>query len=183
MRTQCRDRFRAAGRFAVVFAGLGLLLVAVPGSVLAQDSGGGIHVGPQVNFADDTDIGVGARVSGDLGGYPGWEIMGSFDLYFPDGDVDFWEINGNVIYNIDVRSTTVFPYAGGGLNIAHFSVDGDPGPGPGPGFEGGSDTEIGINVLGGVKFATDGPLTPYAELRGTVEGSDQLVVTAGVLFP
>lgn len=166
----------AVARVASTLAGASLFLACTAATAEAQDSGGGLHVGPQINFADDTDIGVGVRVSGDLGGYPGWEIMGSFDLYFPESDVDFWEINGNVIYNIDARSTTVFPYAGGGLNVAHASFDGGPG-------NGGSDTEIGLNVLGGVKFATDGPLTPYAELRGTVDGSDQLVVTAGILFP
>lgn len=164
---------RRAARFAatlVVAAGVGL---ASAGVSHAQE-GGQVHVGPQINFATDTDVGIGVRLAGDLGGYPGWELIGSFDVYFPDGDFDFWEINGNAIYNLDVRSTTIFPYVGGGLNVAHRD---------GPGTGDGSDTDLGLNVLGGVKFATDGPVTPYAELRGTIEGSDQLVVTIGVLFP
>lgn len=171
MRTDQHSVHSMAGRIAGALAALGLLGLVVPGSSLAQDDGGGIHFGPQIDFADDTDIGVGARVSGDLGGYPGWEIMGSFDLYFPDGDADFWEINGNALYNIDVRSTTVFPYAGGGVNIARLSAGNA------------SSTDLGLNLLGGVKFATDARFIPYAELRATLEGSEQVVVTAGVLFP
>lgn len=173
--TPIRRLVRAAA-VLLVAAGFGL---ATAGTANAQEDGGQVHFGPQINFADETDIGVGARLSADLGGYPGWEILGSFDVYFPDRDFDFWEINGNVAYNIDARSTTVFPYVGGGLNIAHVSRDDGAGPGDGDR----SDTDLGLNVLGGVKFAADGPLTPYAELRGTIEGADQLVVTVGILFP
>ena len=138
-------------------------------SAMAQ----GFRWGPELSLATDTDFGLGARVEFDFNNSP-LTVIGSFDYYFPDGPVDYWEINGNLIYNFDLSSApSVTPYAGGGLNIAHASVDTE--------FGSASDTDPGLNLLGGARFDA-GSLTPFVEMKFTIEGGDQFVVTGGLLF-
>ncbi len=133
----------------------------------------GFRWGPELNLATDTDFGLGARVEFDFNNSP-LTVIGSFDYYFPDGSVDYWEINGNLIYNFDIASApTVTPYAGGGLNIAHWSIDTEVGSR--------SDTDPGLNLLGGARFDA-GSLMPFVEMKFTIEGGDQFVVTGGLLF-
>lgn len=94
--------------------------------------------------------------------------------FFPGGDATYLEANGNVAYRI--RGVTgVAAYVGGGLNIAHSSAD----------IAGGgsrSDTELGLNVLGGARFGIGPRLKGFTELRIELSGGDQFVVAFGVLF-
>lgn len=149
---------------AVVVAGL---LLSAPSSSYAQ-----VQFGGQVNVGTETDFGIGGRivanmheVSGGLG------FIGSFDIYFPDGPRDYFEMNGNLIYTIDLKETTNAPYVGGGLNVGHAS-------------NGGSGTELGLNLLGGIKFPLPG-VTLFFELRGTIltDIAEQVVFTGGFLIP
>lgn len=152
---------------ALVFAA-GLSLAA------AAPSSAQVHFGPQVSLADDADVGLGARITAGVPQYTGLEFAGTFDVFFPDVG-DYWEINANVLHNFEVAGTTSFrPYAGGGLNLAGFE-----GEGP----DAGDDTQVGLNLVGGTKFATESPATPYVELRLEIEGGEQFVVTGGLLFP
>ena len=129
----------------------------------------GFRWGPEVSLGTDTDLGLGARGEFDFSG-SALTIIASFDYYFPDGSVDYWEINGNLIYNFNIPSApTVTPYAGGGLNIGHASA------------EGYSDTDPGLNLLGGARFDA-GSIMPFAEVKFTIEGVEQFVVTGGILF-
>lgn len=140
---------------------------------LASPSTAQVHFGPQVSLADDVDVGLGGRVVAGVPHYRGLEFAGTFDLFFPQGDLDYWELNGNLLYNFSIEGTTsVRPYAGGGLNIARFDHPNT-----------GGNTEVGLNLAGGTKFATEGPLTPYLELRAEISGGEQIVLTAGALFP
>ena len=135
----------------------------------------GFRWGPQVSLAEDADFGVGARVEFDFANSP-LTIIGSFDYYFPDGPVDYWEINGNLIYNFTIPSApTVTPYAGGGLNIAHASWDG------GNLVDDSSDTDAGLNLLGGARFDA-GAIMPFIEMKFEIAGGEQFVVTGGLLF-
>ncbi len=132
-----------------------------------------VRFGGQLNFADDTDFGLGPRVAFDLEELgPRFQIIGTWDIYFPDNDlVDFWELNGNLVYRFELPDTDgVEPYGGGGLNVARTEV-GDVG-----------DTDLGLNILGGVEFPLTS-VTPFVELRVTAEGSEQLYITGGVLVP
>ncbi len=153
---------------------LGILGLAVGFSLLtAAPSSAQVHLGPQISLADDADVGIGARLVAGVPQYRGVEFAGSFDVFFPDGDADYWELNGNLIYNFEIPDAGAFrPYAGGGLNIARI----DPPVGD-------SDTDLGLNVLGGAKFPNEGPVTPYLELRAEIEGGEQFVITGGILFP
>lgn len=156
---------RATGFLAALFVAA---LLALPGTARGQAAA----FGPQLSLADDTDLGLGARAVLNLSDYEGWEAVGSFDLFFPENDVDYWEINGNLVYNFPVEETrTFFPYVGGGLNVANADA---------PTVEG--DTDLGLNIVGGGKFDAEG-VTPFVEARIEVEGGEQFVVTGGLLFP
>ncbi len=148
-------------------------LVAVAG--VARDAQAqAFRWGPELSLATESDVGIGARLEFDIASSP-LTVIGSFDYYFPGGNVDYFEFNGNLIYNFRVASAPkITPYAGGGLNIAHVSVERTDGSDI-------SDTDPGLNLLGGVRFDA-GSLTPFVEAKFTIEGGDQFVVTGGLLF-
>jgi hypothetical protein len=148
-----------------LFIATAMLCLAGAESASAQ----GFRWGPEVSLGTDTDLGLGARAEFDFSG-SALTIIASFDYYFPDGPVDYWEINANLIYNFDIPSApTVTPYAGGGLNIGHASGDGF------------SDTDPGLNLLGGTRFDA-GSIMPFVEVKFTIEGVEQFVITGGILF-
>lgn len=59
-------------------------------------------------------------------------------------------------------------YLGGGLNVGRLSPD-----------VGESNTELGVNLLGGVRFQRRA-VAPFFEVRGTTGGYDQLSAAFGV---
>lgn len=145
-----------------------LILAAVAWLALPGTASSQVHIGAQGNYGTETDFGVGGRILGNLDAAD-LEVVGSFDLYFPDGPADFWEANANLFYHFHLpENASVLPYLGGGLNIGRVS-------------NGASSTEAGLNVGGGVRFP-GGDLTPYIEGRGVVSDFDQFVITFGVLF-
>src|SRR2546430_6344637 len=147
------------------------VLATVPGLVAAQRrpaarpaarSADRTSFGLQLDWGNDPNFGIGGRGVFPLGSLlPGTPLDGivSFDYFFPGNSVKYWEINGNVAYRFRVpRSSSLGPYAGGGLNIAHASVTGVSGSGA---------TKAGLNLLGGTTFKLKGSkLTPFAEARG-----------------
>ena len=123
----------------------------------------------------DGDFGLGAR--GEFGG--NFALVLSFDYYFPESDigsVDFYEFNGNLIYNFPTEG--VRPYIGGGVGIARVSLDTD--------FFSDSSNQTGWNILGGLKFGSGG-VNPFAEVRYVIYTDDEafnnrLVAAFGILF-
>src|SRR5690349_25166210 len=139
--------------------------------------------GLELNWSSDVDFGIGGRGVFPLESlFPKTPLDGivSFDYFFPSVPSGFsghyWEINGDVAYRFTVpRSSSLRPYAGGGLNIAHASAS--------AGGASVSDTKAGLNLLGGTTFRLKGSsLTPFAEARGEVGGGKTFVITAGVRF-
>ncbi|MDX1577916.1 MAG: hypothetical protein R3266_05505 [Gemmatimonadota bacterium] len=151
-------------------------------TLAAQD----VRVGGQVSFADDADFGIGPRLAIELPGVSeGLWLVGTFDYFFPDEgflgdgtDVDYWELNGNAIYTIRLPDApNVEPYIGAGINIARFSSQVETEPEVDV-----SDTNVGLNILGGLDFPLQG-FTPFVEARIEIDGGEQFVVTGGILFP
>lgn len=161
------------------------LLVLAPSAVSAQ-----INLGGQLSFADDFDVGLGVRATFGLPTAVPLEIITTADYFFPDGatgiDINYWEINANLVYLFSIPSSVVAPYAGGGLNFARasFSTDltgfGIDIPGDYSSFEG-SQSDLGLNLLGGARFNL-GSFTPFGELRFELNGGEQVVFSAGALF-
>lgn len=148
--------------------------------------------GLQANYADDTDFGVGGRVEipvplSDMGVLSRAFAAGSFDWFFPDCetfvgfgnteiDCSYWEVNANLAVPFTVAAS-VTPYAGAGLNVARISLSAENEIGD---FDG-SETDIGANLLGGVRFPLGG-LAMYAEARAELGGGEQFVITVGLLL-
>ena len=150
-----------------------VVLVSAPGPLFGQ-----VDIGAQISWGDRFDLGFGGRITGRSPWFDqGIEFVGAFDLFFPDaGNVDdrsYWEANLNLLYNIAVGHELFLPYAGFGINIARLSetLDGETT----------SATDVGANLLGGLKVVT-GAVSPYGELRYEWGGGEQFVLTAGVLF-
>ena len=141
-------------------------LLGIPVSASAQAT-----VGPLLAFHDDVDFGVGGFVAIPVPSLnPNLSVVPSFLYYFPDGG-DYWEINGDVQYSFDVSpDTPVLPFAFAGLNFANFGGDGAD-----------SQTEIGLNLGGGIEFRADS-LNPFAGAKFTIGDVDGFVVFAGLGF-
>lgn len=162
---------RTTQALIAVAAGAGLALLGA-GEARAQ----GLAFGGQLHWSDDYDFGLGPRVelpielpSGAL------TFNGSFDIYFPDDiggtERDYWELNGNVVYTFELPESSVEPYAGGGLSLAH--IDFEPG---------GEDTEVGLNVLGGLRFPK-AAFVPFVEAKFMIQGGEHFALTGGLMFP
>src|SRR5437870_13103258 len=139
--------------------------------------------GLQLNWSSDVDFGIGGRGVFPLESlFPKTPLDGSvsFDYFFPSVpagiSAHYWEINGNVAYRFRVPArSSLAPYGGGGLNIAHASA----GPSGGASV---SDTKAGLNLLGGTTFKVKGTITPFVEARGELGGGKTFVLTGGVRF-
>ncbi len=151
---------------ALVSALLGGFLFCLPSGAAGQ-----ALFGAEALFGTDTDFGLGGRVHLDLGTTAPLEFQGGFDLFFPDGPADYWEINANLWYDIpNSGGSSALPYLGGGLNIGHTSE--------GEGFD---NTDLGVNLGGGVKFGFTNTI-PFLEARVTLGGVEQFIIGGGVLF-
>ncbi len=146
-----------------------------------------VHLGGQLSFADDFDLGIGARATFGLPTPAPLEIVGTIDYFFPDDvpgvDISYWEINANLVYLFRIPAPSVTPYAGGGLNFSRISANVDLSEFGGvevPGIAA-SNSEMGLNLLGGARFNL-GSLTPFAELRFELGGGEQFVISGGALF-
>lgn len=153
-----------------------LAAIVISAALVAAPASAQVHFGPQVSLADDVDVGLGGRLVAGVPDYTGLEFAGTFDVFFPQGPGDYWEINANLLHNFELAGTAaVRPYAGGGLNLARFDRGGE--------IPGDDETELGLNLVGGTKFATEHSATPFVELRFEIEGGEQVVVTGGLLLP
>jgi opacity protein-like surface antigen len=151
--------------------------MAIPASAAERP----VRFGVQGSWANDADFGIGARVDVGLADKrAGLGAVGSFDYFFPsddelellDVDVTYWEANANLTYTL---SGDLAPYVGAGLNIAHASA--------GLGIEDftvadESETDVGLNLLGGVRLSD----RIFAEARIELGGGEMFIVTAGFMF-
>jgi hypothetical protein len=136
----------------------------------------------ELNWSSDFDFGIGARAIFPLESmFPRTPLDGivSFDYFFPSApagaSAHYWEINGDVAYRFTVpRSSSLAPYAGGGLNIIHASAS--------AGTVSSSVTKVGLNLLGGTTFKVRASVTPFLEARGEIGGGKTFVLTGGVRF-
>lgn len=162
---------------------LASLLAASPGSAQVQ-------IGAEADFANDFDLGIGGRLIVALADlHPRLSAEGSVVYFFPSesvdevpgvsADVDYWEFNANLRYSIAVDNPNFAPYVGAGLNIGRLtgSVQID-----GVGNASESDTEVGLNALGGVQFGS-GRIRPFAEARVQIGGGEQFVLAGGATIP
>ena len=144
-----------------------LALCAGAGAPLAAQ----VRFGAQVDWGDNSDFGIGGRLEHGLAKlFPNTPLRAaaSFDYFFPSSNVNYWEINYNWFYQLKADALT--PYAGGGLVLAYASANGN------------SNSDLGVNLGGGLKFKTGSSLTPFIEARVELGAGEQFVLTGGLLF-
>jgi hypothetical protein len=134
----------------------------------------------QANYADDFEFGAGAGLTFGLGSLTtnsGIRGEATFDYYFDVGfdagpfsaDAKAYEINANAL--MDIKSVMGL-YVGAGAHYGSFSFsDCDLCE---------SDSEIGLNLLGGWNFS--GSKGPFVQAKFELGGFEQLVITGGFRF-
>ncbi len=153
-------------------AALAAALALLPAGLAAQ---GAPRLGGQLSFAQDANAGLGLRFEQPLTPFwtPALRLDVTFDYYFPDQPVNYWELNGDLAWAFPVAGSRLAVYVGGGLNLARTGISGEPGSGV---------TNLGLNLLAGVRIPTMTRLTPYIELRPELGGGNRLVLTTGLMF-
>ena len=156
----------------IPMAAVAAVLAIVPARLAAQASP---RLGGQLSFAQDANAGLGMRLEQNL--VPFWtrdvRLDVSFDYYFPDRPVNYWELNGDIDWGFPISGSRLSLYAGGGLNLSRSGVSGVPGSG---------SLDLGLNLLVGLRIPTSTRLTPYIELRPELGGGDRLAVAFGLMF-
>lgn len=163
-----------------------LAFVAVAALVASpSDASSQWLVGPYAAFHDDAKLGVGAFANVSVPNiHENLAFSGDFGFFFPDDggydaiDVDYWELNANALYRFPMEDMSFTPWAMAGLNIANGSVGVDLGE-----FGGGSasNTEIGVNLGGGLTFGT-GSMKPFAGAKIELGGGEGAVIFGGLAF-
>jgi outer membrane protein X len=134
-----------------------------------------IHAGGHLSygFEDFSEFGVGIHAT-----YPLMDAIAgaaSFTYHFPGEDLTFWDLNLNAHFRFALEGNFT-PYAGGGLNYSRISFD------LGEGFTA-SNSEVGLNVLGGAFTDLENNIRLFGELRFVISDLDQLVLTLGASLP
>lgn len=151
------------------------LLAVVPAAAHAQGRLTNA-IGPRVGLSMDPDQFVlgGQMDLGELA--PDLTLTPNIELGFGD-DITTIQLNADLHYHFLVSGSAWRPYAGGGLGVAYYSFDAPPG------FQGDdSETEIGLNIVGGAIVPTRGGSRFFTELRLGIADLPDLKVLVGWNF-
>jgi hypothetical protein len=132
------------------------------------------RVGGQMSFAQDVNAGLGVRLDVPLASRgENLRLLTAFDYFFPNAPLRYWELNADLAWGLRLADTRLGLYLGGGLNVARSGLQGVPGAG---------NTDLGANLLVGLRIPTSSHVTPYVELRPEFGGGNRLVLSVGFLF-
>jgi opacity protein-like surface antigen len=156
------------------------LLGPLIGASLAR-ADAGVSLGPRggLQLRGDTDPFVGADLRLTFSLSP-LTLNPTFDYHF-DEDRTLFQVGVNALYALPV-SAPVKPYAGVGMGLAVFAYDemamgmmtgGNPRDGQG--------SRVGLNLIGGVTFATPW-LTPFVQAMVSLGEIDLVTVGGGLLL-
>jgi hypothetical protein len=143
-------------------------LFLAPSLVHAQTT-----LGPTLAMHDDGDLGIGATLGAPMASLgEGIGLMADFLIFFPEVG-SYFEVNANLTYDFPLENSTVVPFVLAGLNIGRWSVD--------TGLGSGSDTDLGLNVGGGIAFDA-GTFRPSVAGRFRLGDGSGFVVFATLPF-
>lgn len=147
----------------------GLLLAALAAPAAAQNAWDfGIRGGV---YTDDSDPFVGVEVLTRLGGTR-WFFNPNVEVVFPDNG-DLITLNGDFHYDLPVEGS-VYVWVGGGPAIIFRDPDRPRNDD--------SETDVGLNLLGGVGFLKGQPVRPYVQGKVLVADESEAVLAFGVRF-
>ena len=166
-----------------------LLLIPIIGlflnanTIQAQSVDGAVRIGAQ--FAYGTDIeSFGFGVRGDYAVTPYILLAPDFMYYFGRSefgfDTNWFDINLNGNYLIEINNPDLIPYALAGLNVAITSLKCDERLGQFCTEV--NSTKLGLNIGGGMDYYV-GMLVLFGELRVVIGDASQVVIATGVKFP
>jgi len=123
-------------------------------------------LGPAIAYHEDFKLGLGVGLNVPIREFDeGVAIMADFFYFFPDGSLNYLELNGNLTYSFILDRSPVTPFALAGANVSNTSDD----------FTDTSRTEVGLNVGGGLSFAM-GRVRPIVGVKLEIGGGRGLVV-------
>jgi hypothetical protein len=148
------------------------VLTLLPAALAAQ---GPPRLGGEISFAQQEHAGVGLRLEQPLTppGAADLRLLVNFDYFFPNSPFNYWELNTDLGWGFRIAGSDLAMYAGGGLNMARTSLSGVAGSGA---------SEVGVNLVLGMRIPTSTRFRPYVELRPEIGGGNRLVLTTGILF-
>lgn len=126
-------------------------------------------VGPRVGFdmANVEELLLGADVRL---GHPDLPVEGqaSLDVYLPARG-SFVTFSTNVLYPFRVENAALQPYAGAGLGFLFYDTAGT------------GESDVGLNFVGGARFPSSRPFTPFVQTQITLGTVDLITISGGVL--
>lgn len=171
-----------------------ILLVAILCLVFGYSNAkADVDFGVQVDWnkfsgLNGSDPGIGARL--ELG--ESFRFLATFDYYFVDADIlgdhpegnfdlKFYEVTGDLAYYFPTGPAR--PYLGAGASISKRTFNNVTLSN----FFDDNKSNVGFNVLGGVKFNDGGTVEPFVEARGVFYGGNEsfhnrFVLTGGIVF-
>lgn len=151
----------------LLLAALALLLSAPAASAQAATGTFMPYLGYNLE-SDNALIGVGYRAGFPLPAPVRLALQPSIEYVFTDADVTLLQADVNVL--AELNAATVAPYVGAGLAVVYADTEFTDG-----------NTELGLNVVGGVVLNPIGFAQPFAQARYTTyDGGDALSVMGGV---
>jgi hypothetical protein len=133
-----------------------LALFLIPATAQAQTT---VSVGPKAGFGlgDIEDPYVGADVRVALEDFP-VRINPKFEYYFAPENFTYWSAGVNGLFDFPVDDSPIAPFVGGGVQILNTSIElgGDFGGSA-------SNTDLGLNGVGGVEFNLDSGIRPFVQ--------------------
>ena len=161
------------------------LLAAVVLLAIGTTTSEAQRFGAQLSWGDQSDLGAGVRAEWDFankmtttGAFSRAFIIGQFDYYFVDcatgASCTYLEINPSLAVPFTMTGSSVKPYAGAGLRVGYSRTS--------AGSFSNSETDLGLNLLGGLKFGLGG-MDAFSEARLGLGGDlEQFALSFGVLF-
>ena len=124
------------------------------------------HLGPQLGYNFDAEaVVIGAQFSAPIGTH--LEFYPSFNYFLVDVGT-LWALNADLKFRVPAEGID-WLYFGGGVNLTGFS------------FSGSSNTEAGLNLLGGIE-SRRGNVHPFGEFRLTVGDGSSAQLVGGINF-
>lgn len=156
------SRFASCAFVLLLAAGIGLATSARAQTDVKIGPRVGIPVGEVSDIGGNFFFGADARF-----GTEALPVMPNVSFDYYAGFEDWlYAVDLNALYEFGVDNAAFTPYTGGGLGITRS----------------GDNTEIGFNLLGGVRFMLD-PVEPFVQVNTTLGGDlSRTGVAVGILF-
>lgn len=176
------------------------ITVAVTATIIAAPAAAQTHVelGPLVTLGDDSHFGLGARAEMDLSDHLDIDhdffrdIFGSATATYSFQDCrggsgcGWLELGGNLNVPVSHRTADLVGYVGAGFHVVssfreESFVNLRPSPARSTWHRRTSDTSVGLNLLGGLKFEVEA--TPaFVEGKLGLSGASQFLLSTGVML-